>query len=111
MKKELEQINSRMFISINDLNTISKDTLQDIVSRQLARGLADVIVNEMEILPVTYIKERDPNTGGENHRIRINIISDGELKRLQKALEENEDLKEEIEMLKITAYLEGGGEI
>lgn len=82
MKKELEQISSRMVISMLDMINIPKEKLQEIINRQLVRGLTDVIINEMEILPVTYIKETEINTGGEVHKIRINIISDYELRRL-----------------------------
>ena len=93
MKKELEQISSRMFISMQDILHMPKEELQEIVNRQLVRGLAEVIIDEMETLPVTYIKETEVNTGGEVHKIRINIISDEELKRLH-SIEENEELNQ-----------------
>jgi len=82
MRKELERIQSRTVISMQDLDNMPKDRMQEIVNNQLVRGLTEVMINEMETLPVTYIRETDRNTGGEIHRIRINIISDAELKRL-----------------------------
>ena len=97
MKKELEQIQSRMFISIRDIVSIPKDKLQDVINNQLVRGLSEVIINEMETLPVTYIKETDLNTGGEVHKIKINIISDEELKRLH-------SIEDELFLIKLNNF-------
>ena len=83
MDKNIEKISSSMFISMHDMITIPKFKLKEIVNGQLAQGLAYYITNHMDELPAYHTVDTDPNTGQEEHRVRINIISDSELKRLK----------------------------
>ena len=66
---------------MDDIRRMPAERKKDIIYNQLARGIADVIMKEMESLPVTC--KTDTDTGSEIHRLKINIISDKELERLK----------------------------
>ena len=80
---EIKIVYSYANISLRDIANIPKARLQEITNNQLARDLAQYIVEHIDELPVTYRKKLDVDLDSEEHRICINIISDKELKRLR----------------------------
>jgi len=80
---DIEILTSNMFISIDELIDIPAAKLKEIINKELSFKIADVLMKEIDNLPVVYSKETDSNSGGEVHRLRLNIISNEELKRLR----------------------------
>jgi len=83
MKKEIEKITSEMALSMSEILSIPQEKHAEIINRQLSHGIAETIINNIQDLPVKYTHRTDEMTGEEIYRLRFNIISDDELKRLR----------------------------
>lgn len=84
--KHIERVYSTHVVSGSDKMKIPKDVLDKIVKNQLAQGIANLIVDGLDNLPISYTIEYDDitNSPAERHAIKMNLISDDELKRLKK---------------------------
>ena len=83
MKKEIEKIMSETTLTMHELFSIPKERHNEIVNRNLSHGIAETIINNIQDLPVEYMHRTDEITGNEIYRLKVNIISDDELKRLR----------------------------
>jgi hypothetical protein len=86
MYNPIEKIFAIIKITPEDISSIPKNELESIIKHKLARILSEYIVEHMEELPVVLEKAPQISTffdHGEIHEIRVNLISDEELKRLK----------------------------
>lgn len=84
MNNNVERIGAMVIMPLIDIVRIPRERLTEIINEQLARELSHFIINNMELLPISYRKNIDANTGNQEHTIKINLISNEELKRLRK---------------------------
>ena len=83
MKKEIEKITAEMKLGMNEIFRIPQERHKEIITRELSQAVAETIINNIQDLPVEYMHRTDEMTGGEIYRLKFNIISNNELKRLR----------------------------
>jgi hypothetical protein len=83
MIQDIIQIYSSFDIPLIDRTRIPKEAKERIVKNNLARELSEYIIENTDKVPVYFTERIIPETGAEEHRLRINIISDDELRRLR----------------------------
>lgn len=83
MNKDYSQLFAQFILSMSDQLNMPDERKKEIIRNQLSRELAQYINNNMGELPINYNKVIDRSTGSESYTIRINLISDEELRRLR----------------------------
>lgn len=83
--KNIDKICSTYIVSDSDKMKIPKDALDRITKNQLAQNIANFIVENLDGLPIKYEIKHDYiiNPSAEKHTIKMNLISDDELRRLK----------------------------
>lgn len=84
IKKDIEQICSEYVVDMCDIVKISKEDLDYMIKRNLAKELSEFIFNNIEILPINYTVKNDDKKAEYIYKVKMNVISDKELKRLRK---------------------------
>ena len=92
---DYKQIYSRYEVSfVEDIR--AKKHLEEIVNNGLARHLSNFIVKNIDSLPVEKTQETIPVISSTEHRIKINVISNEEIKRLSKIEHRHLSIEEKI---------------
>lgn len=81
--KDFETVYAAKSMTLLDITRIPNEKLEEITRRELTHILANFILENLDELPVMREEREDPERGGRETRIRVNLISDKEYKRLK----------------------------
>lgn len=81
MNKDFETLWAERSISLMELIRIPEEVLKRIVKHDLASKIAELIVERKDELPVKFTE--GPLNDGKVIRLRVNLISDDEYRRLK----------------------------
>jgi hypothetical protein len=93
MKQEVIQIFTSIGISREEMIRVPEEVIGRKINNELARGIAHYIMDNTEKIPMTIEKRQLIERDGEEHILRLNIISDEELRRLRQIERDMEQLR------------------
>ena len=83
MCKGVVVVSARDLIENHMKETIPKERLLSIVKEKLVYHLSKEILENLESLPIEYLISEDVCADAETHMIRVNLISNKELRRIR----------------------------
>lgn len=100
-RQEIASVYSSATINEYDIKNVPRDKLVNYTKRDLAYGLADTILKNHKTLPIQHKIEIENTTylPDRTHIIKINLISDEELKRLKEIERRYDDLLHKYDRL------------
>lgn len=83
MNNVSERLKTKVRIAHADLVEFSKKELEANVKKELARRLADYLVEHMDELPVTLTREDVPSLYAIDYTLDVHIVSESFIKELK----------------------------
>jgi hypothetical protein len=83
MKQDIVQVNSAFRVNGYDKMRIPADVLKNRINNELSHNIADYILENMDKMPAEIETKQFIEQDSEEYILRLNIISDAEIKRLK----------------------------